>query len=767
MHDNLTELPEAIPLHRVSPAWRLLAILAVIIALLALLGVLAMSVQIAVLQSQQTNRPIYVTPPPAPPPPAVVAVPIVNVPPDKPAVDPASLPYPVREDLRQSLGFATVPGEPGGTLRERFLRLGKEYWRSPSDGSIIAIAVAPNGTDVAMFNVAKLLAGPYNNLREIDEQPANGKAGVPTPTPPPVRREAAAGSRLVGHPVWSPDGRLIYFATAAGKLRRFDMQAQTLESLPFRGQWPTPWLNDRTQFLFVRTHPAPKFGPSDSDRTELVVGNIAAKTARVLVTASRAQWAHPVLSPDGKRIAIWSTLDQEAGRFRLLLINAMNGATSPVQGITTTRPGPIIWLSDEPMLIYERAVDPPLPPDCLAPEAHPVPNRSAGIFQYDLDKQTETRLSRGGGVGSPMVDQDGNLHHTAWQWQAERERNTLGLYRVPLATVRRWVEKLPASTPRDAEKWKELIASVCVKAEVPEDVTTFRPTPDRLARIADQFAGEYQKMFEKPPDGIAGHDRQLAELHDLPILAEIRPQLVIVLAAVQGEYLRKQHRAVWHIVDGPAISGAAENPFGQAVGFFAFVERGLTDSTAPSLNDLLGEAAGRTLVLTNNPIAAKAKLADLMDTDLARGIELVARGKPADAEKLLVKMVQREANRRNHHLALLAARFLYQQDRLAAVEAILEPLADEPPADPQVFNLLGLAVLDRDPRSATNGFKKSLRCDLRFGPAYFNLATAYQRTGDTPSAVACLKRYLELLPNGPLATDAARRLAELEDDKTR
>ena len=33
------------------------------------------------------------------------------------------------------------------------------------------------------------------------------------------------------------------------------------------------------------------------------------------------------------------------------------------------------------------------------------------------------------------------------------------------------------------------------------------------------------------------------------------------------------------------------------------------------------------------------------------------------------------------------------------------------------------------------------------------------------SASACLKRYLELLPSGPLAADAARRLAGLEEDK--
>ena len=38
MHDNLTDLPEAVPLHRVSPAWRLIGIFASIMALLCLFG---------------------------------------------------------------------------------------------------------------------------------------------------------------------------------------------------------------------------------------------------------------------------------------------------------------------------------------------------------------------------------------------------------------------------------------------------------------------------------------------------------------------------------------------------------------------------------------------------------------------------------------------------------------------------------------------------------------------------------------------------------
>jgi tetratricopeptide (TPR) repeat protein len=770
MHDDLTELPEAIPLHRVSPAWRLLAILAVIIAMLALLGILAMSAQIAYLQSLQINRPIYSNPPvvtaPAPPPPPVVAVPVVNPPPDKPPIDPANLPYPIREDLRQSLSFATVPNEPEGTLRERFLRLGKEYWRCPSDWSISAVAVAPSGTDVAMFNGWKLLVGPYNNLREVDEPAKLGPNVAPPGTPPTARREAPASSRLVGYPAWSPTSRYVLYATAAGKMRRFDTLENRLETLPFRGQWPTAWWIDTNQVLFVRSQVAPKLDGVDGDHTELVVGDVTKKTVRVLVKASRAQWAYPAVLTDAKQIAVWSTLGREDGRYQLFLIDAATGAASPIQGIRTTRPGPIGWVPKESLLVYERGIEPPLPPDCLAMESHPVPNPDVGLFQYDLDTRTETRLSRGGGVGSPQIAGDGDLHYLGWKWQPERDRNALGLYRVPLATVRNFVGNVPPPSIRDLAGWTALIDQVSQEAKLPSAPAI--PSADALSQMASTFAARYAERFgEKPPSSPVGFDRQLAELRDQPFPAEVRSRLLLILAAVQGEHLRKQHGAVWYIVDGAAGSGTAENAFGQAIGFFAFVERGLTDSTARSLNDVLRQAAGRTLILTNQPSAAVDKLAKLNDADMARGTALLEKGKSADAAKVFDGMLQREANRRNQFLALQVARLLYDSKRLADVEAIMERIADEPPADPQVFNLLGLALLDRDPRSAINAFKKALRCDLQFGPAYFNLATAHLRAGDTPSAAACLKRYLELLPKGPLANDAARRLADLGEDPTK
>ena len=92
----------------------------------------------------------------------------------------------------------------------------------------------------------------------------------------------------------------------------------------------------------------------------------------------------------------------------------------------------------------------------------------------------------------------------------------------------------------------------------------------------------------------------------------------------------------------------------------------------------------------------------------------------------------------------------------------MEPLCDRPPNDPRKFNLLGLALLQDKPRQAVGSFRRALRCDLRYEPAYLNLAQAYDKLGETSSATECLRRYLRLMPQGKLAGDARQRLAALE-----
>ncbi len=776
MHDNLTELPEAIPLHRVSPAWRVLAILAVIILLLALIGIVAMSVQIHVLQMQQVNRPINWTAPPMPPPAPAVVVPVVNAPADKTPIDPTNLPYPTREDLRQSLGFETEPAEQGPTLRERFLRLGKDLWKGGADSPVRTIAVSQDGVSIAFVQRGKLLFGPYNNLREIDD--AVNPSG---PRPPPARKEPIG--RAAGIPAWSSDSRYVCFATVGGRLLRFDVQRQQLETLPAHGEGVAPVPNDPNHVVTVyavRTAKLEAPGlPVEADRNNIGVCDL--RTKKLVVLRNLPNYLRfPVVSPDGKQVAMWAsgspTADLPSDRFHLIRVSLEGGLLETIP-LNAREPGPICWTPDGKSLIYERRLEPPLPLDCLADRPLPVPAAHANLFEYNLEKKEEARLTRGGGFASPSIDSQGHLYYLTWEAKTDWGRPSPRLKQVTLDQVRDFIGKQPELPRRDVAGWTAVITQAADDAQVPSELAKFTPSPEKMAKLAGAFALRYQERFgQKPPADVRGLDSQIKELRGLDLPMTVRTRLALILAATHGEYLREKHDAVWQLAGGPVVlerrETEPENPFARTVNLFAFAGRAAgvaPDSTGPaSLDSLLRQGEGRTLLLTNDPAAAQARLAEFIDPDLDGGIKLLQANKAKEAVKLLNTMLRKPDHQRNGHLALLVGQLFYQHRQLDAVVDLMDRVSEQAPADARKFNLLGVAMMERDSapnaRSPIDAFKKALRCDLHFGPAYLNLARAYEIAGDPPSAIGCLKRYLELLPNGPLAADAARRLAELEED---
>jgi tetratricopeptide (TPR) repeat protein len=160
--------------------------------------------------------------------------------------------------------------------------------------------------------------------------------------------------------------------------------------------------------------------------------------------------------------------------------------------------------------------------------------------------------------------------------------------------------------------------------------------------------------------------------------------------------------------------------------------------------------------------AGQAAVGKLGDEDFLRGSRLFEEGKPEQAEEVLVAMLGRDAHRNNRYLLLRVARLLLDHGRKAVVVKLTEAALVKDRYDAPLYNLLGLAFLEDDTASAVNAFRRALRCDLSFGAAYLNLAQAYERAGQTQAAGQCLRRYLELFPDGPYRDDAVRRLGTLE-----
>jgi hypothetical protein len=700
--------------------------------------------------------------------------------------EPANPPYPVVQDMRPA-GPQAVPGEEPEadrkTARDAFLAPSQQAWEAPEQVFPQDVRVSPDGQQIAYVDRQRLMVGPLaGEAREVEL----GGPGAPPARRWPGRGRAGSWSATVhGAPSWSGDSQRVYFADGEGGLRRYDVRTHAVATLRFHGDSPVVVPAEPDKVIFRRSRPAPKLdlpaSPAPHDPQEVVLGNVATGEVRVLLPASTAGWVPLAVSPDGKRLAL--TAPDESGEklpplVRLFLLDLAAGP--PAEPKHVGRPcatlGPVSWAADGKSLVYAHSQQ-PLPPDCWDVDG-PASWTGVDLYHLDLETGKQIRLSRGGGFGSPALTADGTLFFLVWRHGADAPVSAR-LQRLPLADALDFAAKEPDRAARDREAWTKLIEDVLDEARVPREADGDALPPEVLTRVADTFARLYKDRFHvDAPASAAAWERQQRELRALTIPEAARLRFALVLGAAQGEYLRRRHGATWYMGAGPLVPPAAPadrpddtNPFGLVLNPFQAARGELgppgeddEEAGVPAtwLRDALLRSQGRTLLLTNDPAAAKEALKELGDPDLGRALEFYEDKKGAEADRLLLDLVGRKKNADNRYLALHVGKVLYEHGRLNALRKLLEPLVDAEPRDEHRYNLFGLALLDSDPGAAVLQFKNALRCNLYYGPGWLNLAQAYANANDRPSAVQCLRHYMRFMPYGPQAGDARQRLAALE-----
>jgi tetratricopeptide (TPR) repeat protein len=414
-----------------------------------------------------------------------------------------------------------------------------------------------------------------------------------------------------------------------------------------------------------------------------------------------------------------------------------------------------------------------MPIDCQAEEGA---GTGDDLYLWDLDANKEIRLSRGGGFSTPSVAGD-NLYFLARKTDprnAWRQR----LRQVSLAGARKFAFNEAEPAARGLEEWTALLESACTAAKVPADTDGRQLDADKMTALADAFRQRFRERFKaEAPDTAAGLDRLGRELQGLAWGRKERSTVLLVFGAVQGDYLRRKHGATWSLSAGPLVpgrdddeEGPIENAFARAVNPFGqFSMGGLPDDdddepapVAMTLEALVQRLEGRALILVNDPAKGREAVAQRVDPDLARGADLLKQGKSEEGEQVLLGLCDREGHARNGALTFQAGKLLHEHGRKTALLRLLERPAVRDAGSAGLYNLMGLALIDGNARQAINAFKKSIRCDLRYGPAYFNLAAAYDKNGEKSAARQCLRRYLELYPAGMLSDEALERLGRLD-----
>jgi tetratricopeptide (TPR) repeat protein len=764
---DLHDLPEAIPLRRVSPVWRVLAVL----ALLGFAGLgMLVCVLLVALYHQGTRATAFTA---ATVPPRAVFMGTTAPLFDDDPINPNNLPYPTQEDLCPTFAVSPAPESP----RQRFLALGQDVWKSPRGVSPDVVSVSPDGTSLAFPMGPNLAAGSFGGIVQI----MDGRQGqvVMPPIPgrpgPPVVAYNQVGTvvsdnptpvALVGVPAWSSDGQHVYVARGNGTMRRYEIGASSFEDLLFHGDTPAAWPDEAYKAAFVRSQPRTKVDlPGQRpapDPTEVIVVDFNTGNSRLLVRASPSSWSHLSPSPDGKRLALVSDRGHEGEqprRWRVFVLDIESGKLTALTPPAATV-GPVCWAPDGDALVYARSQE-PLPLDAW--DSEPERRQQAlDLFVWDLTTNQETRVSRGGGFWSPSVSADGTLFYLTWPEDAAGRG--VRLRRVPLVAVRALAEKTPDVKTPDAAAWTDLIDKVLAEAGVGGDADGTQLTPGVLAKLADTYQRHYRERFQaEPPGSPQQFDHQRQALRALGFPPQARDRLRVLLGAVEGEYLRQQHGATWNLTRGPLVRPAAAAPEDDSALGYVLNPFQLADVPAMSLTTALRQADGRSLVLANDPAAGQAAVAALAVPELDQAAALFKDGKVDEAEALLVKLLGDEQHRRNVRLTLQAGKLLYEH----GCKEVLRKLMEQKPFDARKFNLRGVSYLrtpdqgvtDGNPQAAIEAFKNAIRCDLRYGPAYLNLAQAYEQAGDLVAARVCLRRYLELMPNGDYAADARRRLA--------
>jgi tetratricopeptide (TPR) repeat protein len=379
----------------------------------------------------------------------------------------------------------------------------------------------------------------------------------------------------------------------------------------------------------------------------------------------------------------------------------------------------------------------------------------------------EAPLTVGGLFSSPTVSRAGDLFclaHSLGEAGGERAE----LFRVARDKARDFAAKHRPARP-GARAWAALTAAALQEAGLPADARVSSLDEEKVKKLAAAFTANYRKHLPgDPPDSAADFDRLRTGARALNLPPAERRRVALVLGAAEGDYLCRKHRARWALAkpDGPELADPKVHDL------FRQVINPLSDYFGEDLDDLdaeggfdtlalaLSRAEGRPLVLAHDS-ALRTHVA-AADPDLARGVALLKEGQGDEADRVLLEMTKRHAG--NYHLALHVGALLSDNGRGGALRTLAGRLDADTLKDARVYNLVGVSLLDGDPKKAVTAFRNALRCNLYFGPAYFNLAQACEKQGDVAAARLCLRRYLKLLAYGPLADDARRRLAELSGE---
>jgi hypothetical protein len=306
----------------------------------------------------------------------------------------------------------------------------------------------------------------------------------------------------------------------------------------------------------------------------------------------------------------------------------------------------LCWSSDGKSLIFDRG-----PATSRWEELDKSgisPYASWDLFDLDLATGLEKPLSRGGGFWSPSMAQEDDLHFLADIKEEGRTpgslvpRPTGALVHMPLKTARGIMAEQDQERAALAKKWTDFSGRVLKEAGLTSAFGASKLSPETLRKLAEAFARNYATLFkDDPPTTAAALENLRKDLADLDLSAQTETDLQLILGAADGQYLERHLPGTrWLVQPGPlGPTGTSalltDNPFVLVFNPFRALKPAATVSRGISLAEIRSRVAGRTLVLSNDPTGSAKAVAPMIDPALAQGVELLAKKKGDEADRVL------------------------------------------------------------------------------------------------------------------------------------
>jgi hypothetical protein len=716
--------------HRVSPAWRIMAILSflgLIAMTMLVLPVVAMFVLAGRLRDEEEHlRRTYQT--------------------RRPVNHVAPFVHTEREMLVpevEELAYET----PVAASAQAFAAIGKEVWTIVGPTALREVVVSNDGRHLAFVEGQHMFAGPIPLPRGIDFDSVNE---------PPMNLTEPISPDLNVPIVPGEGSDEFIFRDQLGRFYGLNGASRSVSRLVGNGWFARHVPGKRGLLGYLRGRPQPKWAfPDETPGTDLLeIAEIAADAIPSVSSRSvppSEGWSWMTYAPDGKRLA----LVKNTGSAGEIWLSESAEAQFTKLDVPPGVQRPLCWSPDGSLLIYCRNYR----------------GAAVDLFQWDLAAKQETRLSRGGNVSSPTITPDGAVFYlilTPKQGKLHHQ-----LVQTTLEDLHAFVKSWPL-VQRDAAFWKKFLDDTGR-----DDALLAGPPPDAgkltlrdLERLADEALRWFDRRFDDlpPPPSVEFFEEVTAEAAQV-LCDDDRDRLALWLGALWGQQLVSASKAAWHLGDGSLFHQPKleSTPLAHVFNPFAAVRARLADPQAAGARRWRRDSAGRFVVLSNDDQAAKAPRDLRHDPDLN---QLDAVLKPPRNVDTLMALLNRLDEKHPDNVAVteyVARRCLSVAPALLV--GWLQKQCGRAPRDPRRFNLLGVAYAARNASSppppfvgsvpqsvdsmATDAFRQAIRCDRSFEEAYLNLALMHYDSGQLGQGNRIVQQYLERFPEGRLS-EAAR-----------